>query len=126
MVPMVGKITTVVYGFILVMVTSVVTDMIISGSRQSVQLFILSSKSEQIAEMITKELHRGVTVLNGKGWYTQKDMEVLMVLTRKTDLNILLRNIKAIDSDAFLSVASVTGVYGKGFDTFKTRRKKKS
>lgn len=125
-VPMVGKITTVVYGFILVMVTSVVTDMIISGSRQSVQLFILSSKSEQIAEMITKELHRGVTVLNGKGWYTQKDMEVLMVLTRKTDLNILLRNIKAIDSDAFLSVASVTGVYGKGFDTFKTRRKKKS
>ena len=46
-------------------------------------------------------------------------MKVLMVLTRKTDLNLLLRYIKQIDPHAFLSVGSVTGVYGKGFDTIK-------
>ena len=46
-------------------------------------------------------------------------MKVLMVLTRKTDLNLLLRYIKQIDPHAFLSVSSVTGVYGKGFDTIK-------
>jgi uncharacterized membrane-anchored protein YitT (DUF2179 family) len=44
-----------------------------------------------------------------------------MVLTRKTDLNLLLRYIKAIDPEAFLSVSSVTGVYGKGFDEIKKR-----
>lgn len=124
LVPWTEKLTTVVYGFILVAVCSTVLDMYLSGSRQSVQLFILSEKHAEIADAITNELHRGVTVLNGKGWYTQKDTEVVMVLTRKSDLNIFLRYIKAIDPNAFLSVSSVTGVYGKGFDAIKSPKGK--
>ena len=119
-VPFVDKITTVVYGFILIVVNSTVLDLVVSGSRQSVQLFILSKKYDEIADAITTDLHRGVTVLNGKGWYTREETGVLMVLTRKSDLNIMLRYIKAIDPQAFLSVSSVTGVYGKGFETIKT------
>ena len=117
--PIYDKITTVLYGLILVTVNSYVLDMYISGSQQSVQLFILSREYDKIADSITQDLHRGVTVLEGKGWYTKKDMKVLMVLTRKTDLNLLLRYIKQIDPHAFLSVSSVNGVYGKGFDTIK-------
>lgn len=117
--PIYDKITTVLYGLILVTVNSYVLDMYISGSQQSVQLFILSREYEKIADSITHDLHRGVTVLDGKGWYTKQDMKVLMVLTRKTDLNLLLRYIKQIDPHAFLSVSSVNGVYGKGFDTIK-------
>ncbi len=124
--PWTEKVTTVVYGFILVMVNSTVIDLYLSGSKQSVQLFILSSKYEEIADVITHDLHRGVTVLDGKGWYTKNNTEVLMVLTRKTDLSILLRTIKSIDPDAFLSVASVTGVYGKGFDSIKGKVKGKN
>ena len=108
-----------VYGFILITINSTVLDLVISGSRQSVQLFILSKHYADIADSITKDLHRGVTVLDGKGWYTKEKTEVLMVLTRKTDLNLMLRYIKSIDSNAFLSVSSVNGVYGKGFDTIK-------
>lgn len=121
--PWTEKVTTVVYGFILVMVNSTVIDLYLSGSRQSVQVFILSKKYEQIADTITHELRRGVTVLDGKGWYTKHSTEVLMVITRKTDLSILLRAIKSIDPDAFLSVSSVTGVYGKGFDQIKEKVK---
>ena len=117
--PIYEKILTVVYGFILVTVNSNVLDLYISGSQQSVQLFILSKEYEKIADAITHELHRGVTVLDGKGWYTKQDTKVLMVLTRKTDLNLLLRYIKQIDTHAFLSVSSVSGVYGKGFDSIK-------
>ena len=72
---------------------------------------------------ITHELHRGVTVLDGKGWYTKAQTEVLMVLTRKSDLSLLLRVVKTVDPDAFLSVSSVTGVYGKGFDRIKEKVK---
>ena len=117
--PWAEKITTVVYGLLLVTVNSYVLDLYISGSQQSVQLFILSKKYAEIADAITHDLRRGVTVLDGKGWYTQQQTEVLMVLTRKTDLNLLLRYIKAIDPEAFLSVSSVSGVYGKGFNTIK-------
>ena len=117
--PFVEKLTNVVYGFILITINSTVLDLVISGSRQSVQLFILSKHYAEIADSITKDLHRGVTVLDGKGWYTKENTEVLMVLTRKTDLNLLLKYVKQIDSRAFLSVSSVNGVYGKGFDSIK-------
>ena len=117
--PFAEKVTTVIYGLILVTVNSNVIDKYLSGSQQSVQLFILSKNFKEIADSITNDLHRGVTVLDGKGWYTQAPTEVLMVITRKTDLNLLLRYIKAIDPHAFLSVSSVNGVYGQGFDTIK-------
>lgn len=121
--PLTEKITTVVYGFILITVVSTVLDRYLAGSQQSVQLFILSQKYEEIADVITHDLHRGVTILDGKGWYTKTNTEVLMVLTRKADLNIMLKTIKRIDSNAFLSVSSVTGVYGKGFSTIKGGKK---
>lgn len=122
--PFAEKITTVVYGLILVTVNSYVVDLYLAGSQQSVQLFILSKKYAEIADAITHDLQRGVTVLDGKGWYTKQQTEVLMVLTRKTDLNLLLRYIKAIDPEAFLSVSSVSGVYGKGFAQIKGNAKK--
>ncbi len=117
--PLADKVTTILYGLILVTVNSYVLDMYISGSQQSVQLFILSKEYDKIADAISKELHRGVTVLNGEGWYTKQETKVLMVLTRKTDLNLMLRYIKQLDPHAFLSVSSVNGVYGKGFDSIK-------
>ena len=117
--PFAEKVTTAVYGLILVTVCGRTLDMYLSGSQQSVQLFILSKHFAEIADSITHDLHRGVTVLDGKGWYTQEPAEVLMVITRKTDVNLLLRHIKAIDPDAFLSVSSVNGVYGRGFETIK-------
>ncbi len=122
--PWPDKITTVVYGFILIVITSTVLDLYVSGSKQSVQLFILSRKYREIADLITTQLHRGVTVLDGKGWYTQQDAEVLMVITRRSDVSMLLRIVKSVDPDAFLSVTQVTGVYGRGFDQIKEKVKK--
>ena len=49
-----------------------------------------------------------------------------MVVTRKTDLNILLRYVKTIDPTAFLSVSSVMGVYGEGFDSIKVKTDSKN
>jgi len=123
--PWTEKFATIIYGFILVIISTTVLDLYLSGSRQSVQLFILSKKYEEIADQITNRMHRGVTVLDGKGWYTKQNAEVLMVLTRKVDLNPMLKLVKEIDPDAFLSVASVTGVYGKGFEALKYGRNRK-
>lgn len=122
--PFTDKLTTVVYGFILITVMSTVVDMVVAGSKRSVQVFILSPKYEEIANAITRDLHRGVTSIQGKGWYTQTETQVLMVVLTKKDLPMLLRFIKSIDSNAFLSISSVTGVYGKGFDKIKSKANK--
>ncbi len=119
------KIVTIVYGLLLITICSTVLDLWLTGSKQSVQLFILSSKYAEIADAITADLHRGVTVLDGQGWYSKNPTHVLMVLTRKADLNIMLRYIKSIDSDAFLSVSTVTGVYGRGFESIRLGRQRK-
>ena len=120
--PFVDKFITAVYGMIIVTVCGNIADIYLAGSKQSVQLFILSHKYEEIADMIGRDFHRGVTVLDGKGWYTKQESSVLMVITRKSDVNILLRAIKAIDPDVFLSISSVRGVYGRGFDSIKEKK----
>ena len=126
LVPFVQKLTTVVYGLILIAVCTSVLDIYMAGSKQSVQLFVFSKKYQELADAITRDLHRGVTVLQGQGWYTKTDAHVLIVLTRKADLSMLLRYIKTIDPDAFLSITSVSGVYGKGFDKIKEKAAKQA
>lgn len=118
------KVAIVVYGLMQVTVCGYAIDLYISGSKQSVQAFIFTKKVNEMADAIAFDMKRGVTVLPAKGWYSKEDKQVIMVVTRKTDLNLLLRYVKSIDPDAFLSVSSVMGVYGQGFDAIKVKSKK--
>jgi len=122
--PFTEKLAVVVYGLIQVTVSGYAIDLYLSGSKQSVQAFIFTKKVTEMADAIAFDMKRGVTVLPAKGWYSKEDKSVLMVVTRKTDLNLLLRYVKSIDPDAFLSVSTVMGVYGQGFDTIKVKAKK--
>lgn len=85
----------------------------------------LCSKWQEIADNINQEAHRGVTVMDGIGWYTKHDVKVLMVWCRKIESVTIFRIVKSIDSEAFISQANVNGVYGKGFDTMKVKIKPK-
>lgn len=108
-----------VYGYVMAGVFSYTLDLFVSGSKQSVQILIFSKKFDKIADRITNDIHRGVTALSGKGWYTKTESTVLVVIARKHELKFLLNLIKEEDPQAFLSVGSVTGVYGSGFDVIK-------
>lgn len=110
------SIEKVVFGFVVMAVTAYTIDIVISGARQSYQLFIFSKRYEQIAERIATEVHRGVTIVNGQGWYTKEEQKVLLVLVRKHEVNDVFRIIRQVDPKAFMSLAEVMGVYGEGFD----------
>jgi Uncharacterized conserved protein len=109
----------IVYGFVVMLIVSNLCDLVINSSRQSVQFMIFSQKYEEIANAINSEVHRGVTVLNGNGWYSKQPMQVLVVLARQSDSVTIFRIIKSIDPNAFISQAKVEGVYGEGFDQMK-------
>jgi len=113
------RVANLVYGYVMAGVFSVALDLFVSGSKQSVQIFIFSKKYEKIADRITNDVHRGVTALEGKGWYTKTESTVLLVIARKPELKMLLNLIKEEDPQAFISVGSVSGVYGYGFDVIK-------
>ena len=113
------RFATILYGYILIGACSYSVDMFISGTKQSLQIFIFSKKYAELADAITSQTGRGVTLIDGEGWYTKQKSKVVRVIMRKDDMSFLYRMIREIDKDAFLSVASVSGVYGKGFDEIK-------
>ena len=111
----------VIFGFVTLFVIGFVLDYIVNSARQSVQFFIFSKEYEKIADRITKETHRGVTVLDGIGWYSKHNVKVLVVLAYKRQSIDIFRLVKDIDPNAFISQSSVIGVYGEGFDRLKVK-----
>nr|WP_319571921.1 YitT family protein [uncultured Draconibacterium sp.] len=108
-----------VYGYVMMWVVSYALDSVLSGANRSAQMFIISKKYEEIARCIGNEAYRGVTLLDGSGWYTQKKTKIVMSVVRKKETGDIFRKIKQIDPDAFISMGSVMGVYGQGFDKLK-------
>jgi uncharacterized membrane-anchored protein YitT (DUF2179 family) len=115
------NITALIYGYVVVGVFGVTLDSLIAGNRQSSQILIMSKKYEEIADHIVTDVHRGVTVLEATGWYTKKEQKVLMVACRKSETTQIYRIIKEIDPQAFITVGSVMGVYGEGFENLRTK-----
>ena len=113
------NITSVIYGYVMVAVFGYTIDAVMAGNRQSAQILIVSPKYDQIAERIFSEMHRGVTLLDGEGWYTKTPTKVVMVVCRKNETGILFRVIKEVDPQAFMTFGSVMGVYGLGFEALK-------
>lgn len=106
----------VIYGYIMVTVVGYTVDLIMAGNQQSSQVFIVSKDYRAMADMIVNRAHRGATVLDATGWYSQQETKIVMVVCRKRDASQLLKMAKEVDPQAFITVGSVMGVYGKGFD----------
>ncbi|MGL4956901.1 MAG: YitT family protein [Bacteroidales bacterium] len=117
------SIETMVYGYVLIGVSTFCVDTILSGNKQTVQLFIFSNYYDAIANRITSEQKRGVTLLDAVGWYTKNEKKLLMILARKNEINNIYRIVKEEDAQAFISVASLMGVFGQGFETIKVNKK---
>ncbi len=117
------RISAIVYGYLMVAVCGTVVDLYVAGTKQSVQLFIFSKKYAEIADMISNDMHRGVSVLDAEGWYSKQKDKVLLVIVRKEEASYLLSMIKHIDNTAFISMGSVMGVYGLGFEQIKANNK---
>lgn len=111
----------VVYGYVVLFISSFVLDQVVNSARQSVQFFIISNKYEEIGKSINKDLHRGVTFIDGVGCYTKNNVKMMFVLAKKRESNTIFRLIKDIDPNAFVSQSAVIGVFGEGFDKIKVK-----
>ena len=108
-----------VMSFIEVVLLAMTMDWYTSGSRQSVQFMIFSSKYQEINDAITSRLRRGCTILEATGGYTGLPQKVLLVVVRKQQSVAISRIIEEIDPKAFVSQGAVKGVYGEGFESIK-------
>ncbi len=113
------ELSDVIYGYIEMVSFSYVIDMILTGNKQSVQVMVFSSMYAQIAERVNRDMKRGVTALTSMGWYSQNESKVLVIVMRKSQLPEITEIIKETDKNAFMTVSTVTSVYGQGFDQIK-------
>ena len=114
-----NSIESIIYGFIVMAVFTYSIDLVIEGNKQSYQILVFSQNNRTIADAIGKDIKRGVTLLNGEGWYSKQDQKVLVVIARKAEKIDILRVIKQIDPTAFISIGKTQGVFGKNFDDIK-------
>ena len=105
-----------IYGFIMIAVIGYTVDFVQSGNQQSNQIMIFCKDYEKMAEAINTKAHRGATLIDAMGWYSKTPSKAVMVVCRKRDTSMILKLVKEADPNAFLTVGSVMGVYGQGFD----------
>lgn len=110
------KIDTVIYGYVMTAVVGYTVDMIMAGNQQSSQVFIFTHDYEKMAGAIIESAHRGVTLLDSVGGYSHEKSKVVLVVCRKRETSTILKLAQSVDPEAFISVGSVMGVYGKGFN----------
>ncbi len=119
--PVYLQIKRVLYGLCMTISYTVAVDWIIARLHRSVHFLIYSSKYDEIATEINKTVNRGVTVLDGTGWYSQQPVKVISVLVRKPESSLVLSIVKNLDPNALVSIADVGGVFGSGFDKIKAK-----
>lgn len=115
------QIKRVLYGVAMTISYTVAVDWLMARVHQSVHFLIYSSKYEELATAINTTVNRGVTVLDGTGWYSKKPVKVISVLVRKPESSLVLSLVNEIDPEALVSYADVKGVFGSGFDKIKAK-----
>ena len=109
----------VIFAYCTLVLVGFSVDYVVNSARSSVQFLIFSKDYDKIADAVMSQAHRGVTVLDGQGWYSKKEVKVVVVLAKRSESNNIFRLVKSIDPHAFVSQSAVIGVFGQGFEKIK-------
>jgi uncharacterized membrane-anchored protein YitT (DUF2179 family) len=118
------RMTMVVFGFCTMIIENFMLDYIMNRQRQSVQFMIFSKKYQEIAKALAMQTDHTMTILDGHGWYSGKEVKVIVLLAKKSESVTIFRIVKMIDPNAFVSQSAVIGVFGEGFDKIKVKVKR--
>ena len=108
-----------IYGYIMTLVFGYTVDMILAGNKQSSQVFIVSRHYRDITTALNNDLGRGVTLIESEGGYTHTQSKMVMVVCNRRETAQILKFVREIDPQAFMTVCSVMSVYGRGFQPIK-------
>ena len=102
------------YALIAVAVCAYVLDKVLYGTDEAKLLYIISDMSRSITERLLKDLEVGVTFIQGKGAYSGRDKEVIMVAMRKALAPKAEQIVREVDPTAFIIITSASEIYGEG------------
>lgn len=115
-----GNLESGIYAGITVLITSHILDLVLYGNDEATLFYVITDQSQAVAERLMKELEVGVTYLKGRGAYMDKEKEIIMCATRKTQAPKLEEIVRQVDMDAFLIVTRANEIYGEGYKSYES------
>lgn len=102
--------------------TSLVMDLVLYGRDEAKLIYIISGKSEQIAQRLLEDLDIGVTYINGQGAYSGDNKKVIMCVVKKPVSPQAEEIVKEEDANSFMIITSATEVFGEGYKSYFSER----
>ena len=113
-----GRYESAMYSLIAMYVTTKVVDLVLYGIDNACLCYIISDDTEEITkEIVSGPLHRGVTLLEGRGAYSGSHRDVMMCVIKRQQIGQLKRLVKNVDEKAFFIVTNAKNVFGNGFES---------
>lgn len=103
------------YTLVAVYVGGRVIDFVQEGAYAAKGALIISPSANEIADLITTKMERGVTVMSGHGYYSKQKKDILYCVVARNEIVRLKSLIHVIDPHAFVSIIDVHDVAGEGF-----------
>jgi len=103
------------YGLVMIYVSGVAADVASQGSSIIRTALIVTSKGQQVTDVIMEELDRGVTLIPAKGGYTGDEKSLLYCAISPSEVIRLKTVVKESDPDAFMVIGHATEALGEGF-----------
>ena len=103
------------YAFFLLFISARLIDVILDGFDYAKSALIVTREIDKVSQIITHDMNRGATILQGHGLYTQEPREILYTVLSRKEIGVLTRKVKEIDKNAFIIVNNVHEVLGEGF-----------
>lgn len=114
-----GRYESAMYSLIAMYVTTKVVDLVLYGIDNACLCYIISERTEEITrEIVSGPLHRGVTLLDGRGAYSGAHRDVMMCVIKRQQIGQLKRLVRNVDEKAFFIVTNAKNVFGNGFESF--------
>lgn len=114
-----GNINLTLYGILALAISTFAVDLLISKMNISKLAFVITSKGNDLAEMLVSTSPRGVTLIDAVGAYTGEKREVLICALKQSEIPEFQRKVEAFDPAVFIIYSESQQIVGNGFYVYR-------
>lgn len=105
----------ILYTLVAVFIASKIIDFIQEGAYAAKAFTIISDQAPEIADRITIDMERGVTLIPAIGVYSKQAKHMVYCVVSRQEIRRLTEIAKSVDPRAFMIINDVNDVHGEGF-----------
>ncbi len=100
------------YSVVTYMVGIKSVDFVVEGLDKGKSAFIITQKVDEVSQAVSEAFGRGITILDGYGYYSQEEKKVLYIVCNRFELPKLKDIVLKIDSNSFIAIGEISDQVG--------------